>query len=209
MPKTLTQYRVFIGSPGGLDGERTSFNVTLLKYTRLNAQHRGILFHPVGWEDTLGGVGRPQALINQDLDQCDYAVFILHDRWGSPTGGDYTSGTEEEFAVAEGLYKANKIRNILIFFKKFDPRQLRDPGKQLQEVLIFKKRIEEGKQYLFRQYDASDEFAETLEGYLAHLLSDQEGTASGHSAAGLVTGRTTISSSVANSPPVVSPGFDY
>jgi len=103
------------------------------------------MFHPVGWEDTLGGVGRPQALINDDLKQCDYAVFVLHDRWGSPTGGGYTSGTEEEWTLAEELYVENKIRNIALFFKTVDSRQLRDPGKQLEAVLAFKKRIEEEK----------------------------------------------------------------
>jgi hypothetical protein len=33
-------------------------------------------------EDTLGGIGRPQELINEDLRQCDHAVFVWHDRWG-------------------------------------------------------------------------------------------------------------------------------
>jgi hypothetical protein len=84
LPNHLTQYRVFIASPGGLDGERVCFKDKLGKYTALNAEHRGVLFQPVGWEDTLGGVGRPQALINEDLKQCDYAVFVFHDRWGFP-----------------------------------------------------------------------------------------------------------------------------
>lgn len=167
MPKQLTQYRVFIGSPEGLDDERVSFHNKLGKYTTLNAEHRGVLFHPVGWEDTLSGVGRPQALINEDLKHCDYAVFVLHDRWGSPTGGGYTSGTEEEWVLAEDLYKANIIRNIALFFKKVDTRRLRDPGKQLEAVLAFKKRIEEGKQYLFTQYETIEQFAEAIEGHLA------------------------------------------
>ncbi len=112
-------------------------------------------------------MGRPQALINEDLKQCDYAVFVLHDRWGTPTGGGYTSGTEEEWALAEELYTANAIRNIALFFRKVDPRQLRDAGKQLEAVLAFKKRIEEGKRYLFRQYETVDQFADALEGHLA------------------------------------------
>jgi hypothetical protein len=161
--RQLTQYRVFIGSPSGLDEERKCFQNKLEKYTSLNAERRGVLFHPVGWEDTLGGVGRPQALINEDLKQCDYAIFVLHDHWGSPSGGGYTSGTEEEWALAEELYKANKIRNIVLFFNTVDPRQMRDPGNQLEAVLSFKKRIEEGKQYLFKQYKTTDDFAETIE----------------------------------------------
>lgn len=121
MPKSLTQYRVFIGSPGGLDVERECFRNKLEKFSVLHAEPQGVLFHPVGWEHTLGGVGQPQTLINEDLKQCDYAVFVLHDRWGSPTGGGYTSGTEAEWALAEELYKSNRILNIALFLKMSIP----------------------------------------------------------------------------------------
>ncbi len=210
MPKQLTQYRVFIGSPGGLDEERICFQSKLVKYSALNAEHRGVLFHPVGWEDTTSGVGRPQALINEDLKQCDYAVFVLHDRWGSPTGGGYTSGTEEEWALAEELYKANTIRNIALFFKRVDQRQIKDPGKQLKAVLSFKKWIEDRKQYLFKHYETIEQFAEALEAHLSRWLRDHEGTAGGLSASGLITGGAVPISNSASSPiPVASPGFDY
>src|SRR5690348_4897030 len=116
----------------------------------MHSEPHNVTFQPVGWEETIVGVGRPQELINEDLRQCDYAVFVLHDRWGSPTGGGYTSGVEEEWALAEELYKANKVRNIALFFRKVDPRQLRDPGKQLASVLAFKRRIAEEKRYLFK-----------------------------------------------------------
>jgi tetratricopeptide (TPR) repeat protein len=208
MPRALTQYRVFIGSPGGLDEERTCFHTKLTKFTAVHADERGVVFHPVGWEDTLGGVGRPQALINEDLKRCDYAVFVLHDRWGSPSGGGYTSGTEEEWAHAEQLYKQNKIRNIVLFFKAVDPRQMRDPGKQLESVLSFKKRIEEGKRYLFKQYDDITNFADTLEGHLARWLKDHEDAERGLSHSGLVTGGTTIASPTGDLP-FAAPSFNY
>jgi hypothetical protein len=208
MPRALTQYRVFIGSPGGLDEERTCFHTKLTKFTAVHADERGVVFHPMGWEDTLGGVGRPQALINEDLKRCDYAVFVLHDRWGSPSGGGYTSGTEEEWVLAEELYKQNKIRNIVLFFKAVDPRQMRDPGKQLESVLSFKKRIEEGKSYLFKQYDDITNFADTLEGHLARWLKDHEDAERGVSHSGLVTGGTTAASPTGDLP-FAAPSFDY
>ena len=208
MPRALTQYRVFIGSPGGLDEERTCFHTKLRKFTAVHADERGVVFHPVGWEDTPGGVGRPQALINEDLKRCDYAVFVLHDRWGSQSGGSYTSGTEEEWALAEELYKQNKIRNIVLFFKAVDPRQMRDPGRQLESVLCFKKRIAEGKNYLFKQYDNIANFADTLEGHLARWLKDHEDAERGLSHSGLVTGGTMIAPSTGDLP-FAAPGFDY
>jgi hypothetical protein len=175
MPRFLTQYRVFIGSPGGLDDERKHFRRTLQRYSNVHAEPRGITFCPVGWEDTIGGIGRPQELINEDLSQCDYAVFILHDRWGSPTGRGSASGTEEEWTLAEKLYKENKIRNIALFFKEVDSHRLRDPGDQLRRVIEFKTEVISAKKYLFKVYVGIDEFGEELERHLAKWLRDQEG----------------------------------
>jgi hypothetical protein len=162
MSKRITQYRVFIGSPSGLDDERNYFRRKLERYTAVHGEPRDISFYPVAWEETVSGIGRPQELINEDLRQCDYAVFVLHDRWGSPPGSGYTSGTDEEWSIAEELYNTNKIRNIALFFKEIDPRQMRDPGEQLKMVLTFKKQIEDGKKYLFRQYKTIDQFNELL-----------------------------------------------
>ena len=150
MARSITQYRVFIATPGGLDDERNAFRKTLEAYTSSDAEPRGVTFHPAGWEDTLGGCGRPQELINEDLRQCDYAVFIWHDRWGSLTGSGTMVGTQEEWNLAEELYNTGQIRNIAVFFKKVDERQFRDPGEQLKQVLMHKKRIEEEKRYLFQ-----------------------------------------------------------
>lgn len=72
MPFPLTGYRVFIASPAGLQPERQLFRQTLERYNDEIAIMRGAMFMPVGWEDTLAGVGRPQELINEDLKKCDY-----------------------------------------------------------------------------------------------------------------------------------------
>jgi hypothetical protein len=125
------------------------------------------------------GVGRPQELINEDLNQCDYAVFVLHDRWGSPTGSGHSSGTEEEWTLAEDLYKANTLRNIALFFKNPDSGKLSDPGPQLAQVIAFKAKIESEKRYLFKSYDAIDEFLDALDGHLAQWLRDHERLAKG------------------------------
>jgi hypothetical protein len=104
MPSNAKFYRVFVASPGGLDPERHAFRESLNECNDSDAVERGALFIPVGWELTLPGCGRPQALINQDIEKCDYFVLLLWDRWGSPTdAGDkpkYTSGIEEEYHVA-------------------------------------------------------------------------------------------------------------
>ena len=172
VPRSITQYRVFIASPGGLEAERECFRKRLEKCSRSHGEQHEVQFHPVGWEDTLGGAGRPQEQINEDLRQCDYALFVLHDRWGSPTGNGHTSGTEEEWNLAEQLYTENKIRNIILCFKVVDPSRLKDPGEQLKSVVTFKQKIENERKYLFKSFQTIDEFGELIDSHLARWLKE-------------------------------------
>jgi tetratricopeptide (TPR) repeat protein len=212
MSRSITQYRVFIATPGGLGDERNAFRKTLEDYTASDAEPRGVMFQPVGWEETLSGPGRPQALINDDLKECDYAIFIWHDRWGSPTSvGDVKVGTEEEWNLAEELYKERKVRNIGVFFKNVDPHQMCDPGEQLKQVLAFKKRIEGEKRYLFKPYDRPEAFSEELRRHLARWLRDHEKSAGGAAMGGLAAASGPKITSVVPSPaaPEVPPSFRF
>lgn len=170
MPQSITQYRVFIGSPGGLEKEREAFRGAVEKCSLQHGDSKDVRFHPVGWEDATGGAERPQGLINDDLKKCDYAVFVLHDRWGSPTGNGYTSGTKEEWDIAVELFNSKKIRNIALFFKDVDAKQLKDPGDQLKQVLAFKKEVEDSKRYLFHTYSEISKYTDKLDGHLAKWL---------------------------------------
>ncbi|TPQ31552.1 hypothetical protein C2U70_23935 [Bradyrhizobium guangdongense] len=174
MSQLITNFRVFIASPSGLDKERGLFRRVLLDYSASDGEPRGSVFHPTGWEETIGGAGRPQELINADLRKCDYAVFVFHDRWGTPTGNGPTSGTLEEWELALELYRQAKIRDLVLFFKKVEKRQLRDPGDQLKKVLEFKERIQNERRFLYRDYESADEFSRHLRRHLAKWLRDQE-----------------------------------
>jgi tetratricopeptide (TPR) repeat protein len=178
MPRQLTQYRVFIGSPGGLQPERTAFRDALTQFNRIYGEPEGIIFAPIGWEDSLGGVGRPQEQINEDLRSCDYAVFIFHDRWGSSTGSGKSSGTEEEWELALELYEKKIIRKICLFFREVDASKQSDPGPQLSKVLNFRNGIEAERKHLFHKYGEVDEYRSLLERHLAQWHRDnKEGAA--------------------------------
>lgn len=166
MPRSIRQYRIFIATPGGLSEERQRFRKVVERFSRGFSGSSDVVFEPVGWEETIGGVGRPQAVINEDLKKCDYAVFVLHDRWGTPTEAEYISGFEEEWALAQALYNDNKIRNIAIYFKEVDNAKLADPGNQLKSVLAFKNKIEIEKRYLYKIYGSADEFSDSVESNL-------------------------------------------
>lgn len=165
--KDITAYRVFIASPGGLEKERRAFRQALLLYNETDAIHDGVMFIPVGWEDTLGGVGRPQSIINDDLRKCDFAIVLLHNRWGSAPDRDvgrYSSGTEEEFHVAMECQRdeTHPMRQVVTFFKAVAPKYLVEPSEQLTKVLEFRKRLEREKEHLFHVFDTTRSFEDLL-----------------------------------------------
>ena len=183
MPEHITAYRIFIASPGGLEMERQTFRDTISAYNESDAIHRKVHFLPIGWEITLGGIGRPQALINADVQASDYFVLVLWDRWGSATrkrrNSKFSSGTEEEYNVALRCFQQGSMRQVVVFFKAVESRQLSDPGEQLQKVLVFKKKLEAEKRLLFDTFDQLSKFQQKLRCYLAQWLRDHDGESEG------------------------------
>ncbi|MBI5570698.1 MAG: tetratricopeptide repeat protein, partial [Desulfomonile tiedjei] len=183
MASKLTCLRVFIASPGGLAEERKAFRDAINEYNDTDAIPRGVLFRPVGWEDTLGGVGRPQLIINEDVRCSDYLMLLLWNRWGSPPDVNpsrFTSGTEEEYHVALECLTDDRspMRSLVLMFKAVNPQQMSDPGPQLQKVLEFRTAIEEKKTHLFHSFDTIDDFKKLVRKHLAAWLRDEESGAS-------------------------------
>ena len=106
-----------------------------------------VAFFVRDWGLVAGGAARPQAKINRELEESDFVVVMLWDRWGSPTGSDvgHSSGTQEEFelAVAALADVDSPIREVLLLFKAIGERRMQDPGPQLAQVLKFRSMIEE------------------------------------------------------------------
>jgi tetratricopeptide (TPR) repeat protein len=178
MPSAIQLYRIFIASPGGLADEREAFKETIIEYNDSDAIERNAIFLPIGWELTLAGIGRPQALINNDLAKCDYCILVLWDRWGTPpdNAAKFTSGTEEEFNIAVQCFQdpSKPMRQIVVLFKSVDPRQLSDPGPELRKVLEFKKKLESERGLLFDSFDEISTFRKKLRRHLASWTRDHE-----------------------------------
>ena len=178
MPEAVSTFRVFIATPGGLEPERRAFREALREWNETFSLDRGIAYHPMAWEDTLPGKGRPQSLINIDVRKCDFLILLLWDRWGTPPGGEgsYTSGTEEEFKIANECIADTSMpmRQIVVLFKGVEARQLSDPGEQLRKVLDFKRQLEKEKSLLYATFDTTDEFSKFVQKQLWAWLSDLE-----------------------------------
>ena len=181
MADSITRYKVFIASPGGLREEREAFRDTIREYNEeIDQQRRDLTFMPVGWEETLGGSGRPQSLINEDIIACDYFILLLWNRWGSspdtPDKSRYSSACEEEFALALECLEdpAKPMREVLIFFKAVAPAQLADPGEQLSQVLDFKRQLEREKTHFFTTFDEMAVFQQQQRRHLAKWMHAHE-----------------------------------
>ncbi|MEA2362030.1 MAG: hypothetical protein QOD71_1175 [Thermoleophilaceae bacterium] len=178
MSTQITAYRVFIASPGGLEGERNAFREVIQEYNELDALERGVIFLPLGWEIMPGGVGRPQAIINHYVRQSDYFVLALWKRWGSAPdvaeADGFSSASEEEFSLACECHAAQSMRQIVVLFKDVDSDLLKDPGPQLQRVLDFRTSLEREKRFFFERFEHTAAFRKNLRRQLAQWVRDHE-----------------------------------
>jgi tetratricopeptide (TPR) repeat protein len=180
MARDLREYRVFFASPGDLAEERLAFRKVIDEYNQLESGQRGVHFTAVCWEDALPRMGRPQAIINEEIQTSDYFVLMLWNRWGSPPDNTkdplYTSGTEEEYHLAKACCNdpAHPVRDVAVFFKSVKPSQMTDPDPQLERVLRFRRELESSRELLFHLFDKTGEFERILRGLLGRWRRDHE-----------------------------------
>lgn len=166
MPIKISGRVVFLASPGNMARERAVCRKLIRDFNEQLGEAEQVTFLLRAWEDMPGGVGRPQERINPKLDDCDFMILVLGDRWGSPpaTDGLYSSGTEEEFhrcldllAQPDGI-----MRDLLVLFETLDPERLRDPGPQLLKVMNFRDSLEKSKALQYVSYDSDESFGAAI-----------------------------------------------
>lgn len=178
MASDIKALRIFIASPGGLEEERKQFSEVLARYNTDHAFDLDFTFIPRGHDYSRSGAGRPQSLINEQIETSDYLVVVLWNHWGMPTdegpGAKYTSGTEEEFYVGMDCLSSQErpMKDIAVLFKDVADDQLRDPGPQLAKVLEFQKKLEADRQLLYRTFGSPADFADELRSLFAQWLRD-------------------------------------
>lgn len=154
----------FLASPSDLAVERKIAKKVADELNSMLSQKLSVHIELVGWEDTVSSAGRPQEIINRDLERCDVFIGLLWKRWGSAPDNEskYESGFEEEFTIATTGNKKSKKPLVSLFFKKIDATALSDPGEQLQKVIKFKKNIIDEKALLFQEFESSEDFESVI-----------------------------------------------
>lgn len=182
MSDAIKVIKVFLASPGDLHEERKLVKEVEGELNDVVASYLGYRIEVKGWEDTLPGAGRPQSIINRDLDSSDLFIGMMWRRWGTPPQADglYTSGFEEEFTRAIGRHEKTGKPDIALYFKKIDESLLADPGMDLSKVIDFKKKVADDRKVLYQEFSDSNELQryvrKKIEKYLTDLKSSEEGS---------------------------------
>lgn len=112
--------RIFLASPGDLQDERNAVHATVDEHNRRSEGTGGVTYEVVGWDRVRGTVRRPQAAINELINECHFMVVLFKASWGSEPGSPwgYTSGTEEElFTGLMELARAEQpMRDVWVAF---------------------------------------------------------------------------------------------
>ena len=159
--------RVFLACPGDLVSERSRFPRVIETVNNLRAHSLGFHLEPVGWERVIPSLGRPQDLINRELDLADLVVVLFWNRVGSPSRENSTkTGTMEEFESAMRAHNDLGRPLVWVYFRK----PTAQPDDQLKGVLMFRKGLEEGKQLFFREYETLEDWEEMFRQHLVAFL---------------------------------------
>lgn len=143
-------------------------------YNKQIAPLLGFRVELMAWEETLPGCGRPQDIINQELDVCELFIGMMWKKWGTPPAvqSSYSSGFEEEFERSSLRRKKTGKPEMAMFFKKVDPEFLVDPGKDLKKVREFQDRLDLGKAIFYKRFKDSYELQRYVREKVTQYLID-------------------------------------
>lgn len=164
----------FLASPGDLPDERKAIRDVVDEFNESWADDLGYHVELLGWEDTVAGFGRPQELINQDVDRCDLFIGLIWRRWGTPPDkdGKFSSGFQEEFKRSIDRCENSGSPEIALFFKEIPDQFMEDPGEDLKRVLEFRKTIIAEKKILFQEFSETQDIEKLVRKLMAaHVTS--------------------------------------
>lgn len=176
MAESRTIIRVFLASPGDLGEERQAAKDAVDEVNATTAKPQGYQIDLYGWEDTISAAGRPQAIINEELKQCELFIGMLWAKWGTPPDNDgvHTSGFEEEFVLASQMRASDGAPELRMYFKAVDADRMKDPGRELSKVLTFRDKLIAEKAILFENFSDTAEYSRKLRLGLADYINRKQ-----------------------------------
>jgi len=159
-------YRLFVASPGDLQRERTAVEQVVADINRADT---GIRIDVVRWEQySAPHWERPQeaVFLNTQFERTDLFIALFWGRMGTPSGKrdpltnePYLSGTVEELQAAVQRYRDKKLRRILVYFCDRKKKcRTRTERQQWDAVQAFRKKLDDEKSVLYKQFTTTDRF---------------------------------------------------
>jgi hypothetical protein len=168
----MQKIKLFISSPGDVEAERTTVQRVANQINLELGNYFNIHIEVIDWKThVVGGMGRPQDVINRQIKDFDIFVGIMWKRFGT-LSSEADSGTEEEFNIAYANWQKHKKPHILFYFSRmpYSPQNGEEIS-QWGKVIAFKEKLHtEG---LIRDYESIDQFAELLRRNLIKLIQDR------------------------------------
>lgn len=174
MPDSRRVLRAFLASPGDLEEERLIVRDVVDDFNKSWAEYLGYEIILFGWEESVPRFGRPQEIINKNVDRCDLFLGLIWKKWGTVPTHDstYSSGFEEEFERSVSRRVQSKRPEIAMFFKNIPDDLMVDPGDDLKKVIAFREKIIEGKQILFQSFSTSRELEKMTRACIADYVTN-------------------------------------
>ncbi|MEP6948544.1 MAG: tetratricopeptide repeat protein [Ginsengibacter sp.] len=177
---TYKKLRIFVASPGDVAAEKTRLQV-VISDLELLANKVGLVLELVDWNRVVPDVGRPQAVIFNQLKPKSWDVFIgiLWNRFGTKPGAsnpltnlEYFSGTEEEFCAAYDLWKKDGRPRILLYHssRPVDSTQLDLDQLKLVRNFLSKFSADAEHPGLYQTYDSLDSFGRRLQKDITQII---------------------------------------
>lgn len=162
MPTIRKILRVFLASPGDLDQERDVVRKAGMDFNASWADELGYQVEIFGWENAVAKFGRPQDVLNQDLDRCDLFIGMIWKKWGTPPDNDdrFTSGFHEEFERSLSRREQNGSPEIALFFKQISDDLRENPDDDLKKVLRFREDVIQEKKIFFQEFKTDENIKE-------------------------------------------------
>lgn len=175
--------RVFVAFPGDLAAEHKRLTNVIKRLNQGIADHFHFILEMNDWYMVAPGMGRPEAVILNQLpvEKWDIFIGILWKRFGTPTGGvdsksgeKFESGTEEEFKLAYESWQKTGKPHIMFYQCKRIPDSIDeiDPD-QLKRVNNFFAQFAPTGKYsgLYKSYQTIEDFEDLVYDHLTKLMT--------------------------------------
>ncbi len=165
MDQSMRVVRIFVASPSDVESERVCLMHVVDEINRTWGTEACCHMELVRWESHVApDMGRPQEVVNRQIDPYDIFIGIMWKRFGTPTG-EADSGTVEEFELAYTSWRQTHRPRIMFYFNTaLYSLETHEEADQLSKVLSFRTKLE--KHGLVWLYEGVPEFEKAVREHL-------------------------------------------